>query len=426
MLAERELLGAHPVQAALQRRRGVLAGEVADLAALVVGEERDARHAGGVGRARLQRQRAGEDGAVGRRVDGDVRRLEVTARLARRQRVAASRERLQGAEQRLVLAVDAHRAVRPEHRVGLVGVVEREEQRLGDVGVLAHAVEGLGGELGLVGFGHARRLLAGPLADLARPGVGRPAHLGQPDLLGAVAVRVHHVVDRAVAEERPLADGAARRVAEVAVRRADRAPGVGVRRDGVEGARPAVVVDALHELVVVARQAAQDDRRARVRRLDGLVGRLEEGHVLRGVAVGMVLVEGRHPGPPLGRVLLVPDLPPRDLALEVGGGLRDEGGVLGDRGRRRRRVGGIAGDDEHRLDADGGQLGDRTVELARRVRREHEEPGGLGARVLDVLQVRCGERQREVHAGLGGGVRRGGREQGERGQREQEAESGPT
>src|SRR5947207_1941167 len=105
-------------------------------------------------------------------------------------------------------------------------------------------------------------LLAGPLAARAQAGVRRPAHLGQPDLLVALAVRRHDVVQRAVAEERPLADRAAGRVAEVAVGRAVRAGGVGVRGHGVEAPAAAVVVDALQELVVVAGQAAHDHRGA--------------------------------------------------------------------------------------------------------------------------------------------------------------------
>ena len=174
---------------------------------------------------------------------------------------------------------------------------QRGEERLGD----------RGGRLGVVG--HARgvddvpRLLLGTChlerrgeqpgaADVRR--VGGPAELRDPDRLLRVAVLRHDVAQ----------------LVDLRVHAPFRGRGVrvGVDAEDVEVLRAAELVDLLDEAERHAGRAAEGDAHARLDGLHGLVGRLEDGEVVRGVRIL----------PEAGDVLLVPDLDHRHLHAEMG------------------------------------------------------------------------------------------------------------
>src|SRR2546423_1779396 len=171
--AAAQALGALPVDEPTRRARRGGVGEVADLAP--VGQQRDPRHARGVGRAHADRQVLGEAMAAARQADRDARRGEVAAAAA--EAVASAHVAHEDVPRRLRGAVGAQQ---PEPLVGPVAVAVAQPEHVGvrHVAREAQAVEGLRRVGGLVGLADPARLLPGEAAAVAHRARRRPAQLG--------------------------------------------------------------------------------------------------------------------------------------------------------------------------------------------------------------------------------------------------------
>ena len=150
----------------------------------------------------------------------------------------------------------------------------------------------------------------------------RPAVLGEPDRLGAVAAADHQLVHCLDVRHQPpvgaLVRGLGRRVAHALVR---------VRGHHVERALGAGAVGGGHVAVVVVTDAAEDDLGLAVAGLDRRVRGLEQAHVAAGRSLPELLV-----------ARLVPDLPGGDAPAEVSGCPAGEPCELPVPGRRHRAV----------------------------------------------------------------------------------------